>query len=90
MLEVLDHGIYKFLVRDDDGILFIMESRHVTFDESKFLGAPDLKNVTDEEASEDRTWVANVSKNDVSINEVGMNCYDVISVTDSENEHEYI
>ena len=52
-LETLDHGIYKVLVTIDDGIPRIVESRHVTFDESRFPGAPALEEYMDDESSSD-------------------------------------
>lgn len=57
-LEVLDHGVYKVLVKDEVGSPMIVESRHVTFDEGKFLGAPELTHCMDDEVSDDSTWEA--------------------------------
>ena len=49
-LESLEHGVYKVLVTDEDGIPKITKSRHVTFDESKFLpGAPKLEDYMENE-----------------------------------------
>lgn len=54
-LETLEHGIYRVLIIDDDGIPRMVESRHVTFDESKFPGAPELvEYMDDEDASDDK------------------------------------
>jgi hypothetical protein len=39
LLECVEHGIYNILVCSDDTAPHIMESRHVTFDESSFPGA---------------------------------------------------
>jgi len=51
-LETLEHGVYKVLFMDDDGPPRIMDSRHVTFDESTFPGAPGLTDyMVDESAS---------------------------------------
>lgn len=38
-LESLDHGVYRVLVTSSSEIPFLVESRHVTFDESLFPGA---------------------------------------------------
>ena len=46
-LETLDHGIYKVLITTDMSIPRIVQSRHVTFDESTFLGAPALEESMD-------------------------------------------
>ena len=55
-LETLQHGVYRILVTDDDGIPRITESRHVTFDESKFPGAPILEEYMDDEADSDDSY----------------------------------
>ena len=55
-LETLDHGIFKVLIIDEDGIPCVKESRHVTFDESKFPGAPCLDEYLDDEAESDDTF----------------------------------
>lgn len=44
-LETMVHGIYKVLVIRDEGILRIVESSHVNFDEYKIPGAPGLSNL---------------------------------------------
>lgn len=56
LLEVLDHGVYKVRIKDENGGYIIVHSRHVTFDENSFPGAPDLKDPMTEEVPEDRTW----------------------------------
>lgn len=52
-LETLEHGIYKVLITGDNGIPRIVESRHVTFDESRFPGAPALEEYMDDESASD-------------------------------------
>ena len=52
-METLDHGVYKVLITTDIGILRIVESRHVTFDESTFPGAPALEEYMYDESSSD-------------------------------------
>ena len=49
LLEVLDHGIYKVLVKNAQGTYHIVESKHVTFDEYRFLGANELTSCMDNE-----------------------------------------
>lgn len=56
LLEVLDHGVYKVLIRDDSGSYLIVTSRHVTFDETRFLGVSNLGDALEEEATDDDTW----------------------------------
>lgn len=46
-LETLEQGIFKIFVRNSDGAPKIVEPRQVTFDESKFLEAPFLSDLTD-------------------------------------------
>jgi len=56
-LETLEHGIYRVLITDDDGIPRLVESRHVTFDEFKFLGAPSLVSyIANEDSSDASNW----------------------------------
>lgn len=52
-LETLDHGVYRILVTDEDEIPSIVESRHVTFDEFKFPGAPGLVDFMEDEVESD-------------------------------------
>ena len=56
LLEVKDHGVYKVLVKEDSDTYSIVESRHVTFDESRYPGTPGLKELMDEEVVSDSTW----------------------------------
>lgn len=39
-LETLEHGLYRVLIHDEDFGVRLFESRHVTFEESRFPGAP--------------------------------------------------
>ena len=55
-LETLDHGVFRVLVTDEDGIPQVIESRHVTFDESKFPGCPDLSQYMDDEYKSDHSY----------------------------------
>ena len=52
LLECLPHGIYRVLVIQDSSAN-IIESRHVTFDENRFPGAPDLEHCMSDEADSD-------------------------------------
>ncbi len=54
-LETDEHGIFKILVMEEDKIYRIIESRHVTFEENKFLGAPGLEEIMEDEVSDDDT-----------------------------------
>ena len=48
-LESLGHGVYKVLVIDDDGTPRLVVSRHVKFDENRFIGAPTLQSYMDDD-----------------------------------------
>lgn len=41
-VETLEYGIFKVLISDEKNFTRVIESRHVTFDESQFPGAPHL------------------------------------------------
>ena len=56
MLEIMNYGVYKLLVKDSNGMYSIVESRHVTFDESNFPGVPELNIYMDKEEPEDDSW----------------------------------
>lgn len=58
LLEVLDHSICKVLFKNMEVKLIISESRHFTFDEARFLGAPDLDVCMNEDAPDDESWEA--------------------------------
>lgn len=53
LLESVEHGVYKVLVKNESDEYSIRESRHVTFDETRFPGAPDLSDWSDGEPSSD-------------------------------------
>ena len=55
LLEVMDHGIYKVLILRHDDLYSIVESRHVTLDETCFPGAADLHHVMDDDRFGDGT-----------------------------------
>ena len=55
-LETLDHGVYRILVIDENGIPRITESRHVTFDEFAFPGAHVLEDFMNDECESDDTF----------------------------------
>lgn len=42
LFEFLEHEMYKVLIQDADGVFSIVESLHVTFDESRFPGVSEL------------------------------------------------
>ncbi len=66
MLENLDHGVTKVLVDDNTGASRILESGHVTFEESRFSGFDDLAhNMSDEEMSDDGFSTAESSSSHV-------------------------
>lgn len=48
-LETLDHNVYRILIKENSEIFRIVESRNVSFDESKFLGAEGLQEIMEEE-----------------------------------------
>jgi hypothetical protein len=60
LLECGEHGIYKVLVCSDDAAPRIVESRHVTFDESSFPGANCLSNHLSDEDPDD-SYYASIS-----------------------------
>lgn len=55
--ETLEHGVYRVLITDENGIPKVTESLHVTFDESKFPGAPDLEDYVENESDSDERFV---------------------------------
>lgn len=59
LLETLKHGAHKVLVVDDTGPR-IVESRHVTFDESRFPGAQSLTHYMSDEDSSDSDYDGNI------------------------------
>lgn len=63
-LETIEHGMYRILVVGDDCVPRIMESRHVTFDESMFPGAPALESYSDSDS-----WLGEESSCDGSISD---------------------
>lgn len=83
-LESKEHGIYKVLINQDRRYRFI-ESRHVTFNEREFLGAPGLEESMGEEASDDDTTSWNSASQSCSSEELPF--HDVSSPeTDFESE----
>lgn len=48
-LETMERGVYMILITNDDGAPRIVESRHVTFCESRVDGAPALEEYTDDD-----------------------------------------
>lgn len=52
-LETIQYGVYKILITDESDIPRIIESRHVTFDETRFPGAPNLISYMDDMDSSD-------------------------------------
>ena len=79
-LETLDHGVYKVLITTDIGIPRIVESRHVTFDESTFPGAPALEEYMEDESSSDDDY-----DSDSSHSESGNEESDYGDVSDEES-----
>ena len=71
----MDHGIYKAFVLDKNGIHRIVESRHITFDESRFPGAPALEQYMDDESESDETF-ENESGSESDIDSVGVSSSD--------------
>lgn len=81
-LETLEHGIYKILVSDNDSSNYrIIESRHVTFNEEEFQGAPGLEEIMDDENFNDDTesFSSGVDEDESSTQSIP------ISISDSED-----
>jgi len=73
-LETLGHGVYRVLLTDEDGVPRITESRHVTFDESSFPGAPALEDYAASEVESDESYEVESESDfsdDVSIDDTG-------------------
>lgn len=51
----MDHGIYRILVQGGDKMYRITDSSHVTFHESKFIRAPDLQHLMEDEISDNES-----------------------------------
>lgn len=49
-LESLDYGVYRVLVKENESGYRLVESRHVTFDESRFLGVSYLEDYIDHDS----------------------------------------
>ena len=79
-LETLHHGIYNDLITTDIGIPRIVESRHVTFDEYTFPGAPALEEYMDDESSSDDDYDSDSSNSESHIEES-----DYVDVSDEES-----
>jgi hypothetical protein len=58
LLECVEHGIYKVQVCSDDAAPRIVESRHVTFDESSFPGANCLSIYMSDEVPDDSDYAS--------------------------------
>lgn len=56
LLEILEYGVYKILIKNDDELPCIVESKQVSFDETKFIGTPYQFENFDEEYSGSDTW----------------------------------
>jgi hypothetical protein len=59
LLECGEHGIYKVFMCSDDAAPRVVESRHVTFDESSFPGANCLSNYMSDEDPDDSDYASN-------------------------------
>lgn len=89
LLEVLDHGVYKVLVRYDDDWYSIVESRHVKFDETRFPRAPNLAECMEEEVSDNSTWPKDMSATESSCDDVDQDCDDVPTLIGSKDEYDF-
>lgn len=64
-LETLDYGVYRVLVTGHDGMPKLVDSRHMTFDESKFPGLFELgehMSMDNEALSDDDVNTGNMSE----------------------------
>ena len=75
-LETMEHGIYKVLITDDEGFPKIVESRHVTFDETKFPGAPILAKHMEESDSDEEYETEGDSSHSGHSDEVSLDDFD--------------
>lgn len=80
--ESLELGVYRIHVCKNEQVPHIVESRHVTFDESAFPGAPTLQNWSDDEV-EYNTSI------DASIDALGSDGESGSSLDLSDDESEY-
>lgn len=58
-LESIEHVVYRVLVKRFNEVnknYSIIESRHVTFDKSRFIGAPELYGMMEDEDARDRNF----------------------------------
>lgn len=72
-LEPLDYGVYRVLVTGQDGMPNLVESRHVTFNQSKFPGLLELAehmSMDDEASSDDDFDPDNMSESLISDSEL--------------------
>ena len=61
IIEIWPFGDYKVLVQEESDLYEIIESKHVTFDESLFPGTPGLEEAKLDEISDIKTWESNYS-----------------------------
>lgn len=82
-MDVLNYGVYRVLTKNGGHSFKTIESRHVTFAEELFPGAPDLINCMDEEVSNDGNWEEQSSSDDSSDDD---NSDDVSQPSKSDND----
>ena len=73
LIEILRYGVYKVLLRDCDGLYSIVESRHVTFDELQFPGAPELQSLMLSDSESDESWTLSDSDTNYSSESIDVN-----------------
>jgi hypothetical protein len=80
LLECGEHGIYKVLVCSDDAAPRIVESRHVTFDESSFPGANCLSNYMSDENHDDSDFASMSGESSDCESSAASECDEQVSV----------
>lgn len=89
-LEKIDHGIYRLLVYSD-GMYKVIEWRHVTFGQTRFLRAKNLKAIMQDEASLNdivsEPNVAYSSKHSGTDDEISIDNFAENEMTENENQN---
>lgn len=83
-LETLERGVFSVLVTQETGILQILESRHVIFDESKYPSAPSLVSYLDDEDASDYDFSSASGSGSVTCSFIASDHY--VSVDDFDDE----
>jgi hypothetical protein len=86
LFECVEHEFYKVLVCSADAAHRIVESRHVTFDESSFPGANSLSNHMSDEDPDDSDYASISGESSACESRVASECDDQVSIHSYQHE----